>query len=77
LAVLTSAQLAILIFFLIPLVLVALSWIVKTAYPLFSLVQSRLDALNTVMQENLAGVRVVKAFVRAEYEMGRFRLKAD
>jgi ATP-binding cassette subfamily B protein len=77
LAVLTSAQLAVLIFFLIPLVLVALSWIVKTAYPLFSLVQSRLDALNTVMQENLAGVRVVKAFVRSDYEIGRFRENND
>ena len=32
---------------------------------MFSEVQRRLDALNTVMQENLAGVRVVKAFVRA------------
>jgi ATP-binding cassette subfamily B multidrug efflux pump len=72
LAALTSPQLAVLFFFLIPVVLVALSWIVKKAYPLFSRVQGRLDAINTVMQENLAGVRVVKAFVRAEYEMGRF-----
>jgi ATP-binding cassette subfamily B protein len=54
-----------------------LSWIVKKSYPLFSQVQGRLDALNTVMQENLAGVRVVKAFVRSDYEMGRFREAND
>ena len=39
---------------------------------MFSEVQGRLDDLNTVMQENLAGVRVVKAFVRADREIGRF-----
>jgi ATP-binding cassette subfamily B multidrug efflux pump len=77
LAILTSPQLAILIFLLIPLVLVALSWIVKASYPLFSRVQAQLDALNTVMQENLAGVRVVKAFVRSDYEVGRFRQTND
>src|SRR5262249_50471202 len=38
----------------------------------FSEVQRRLDALNTVMQENLAGVRVVKAFARADHELRRF-----
>jgi ATP-binding cassette subfamily B multidrug efflux pump len=76
-AVLTSPQLAILIFLLIPVVLVALSWIVKKAFPLFSQVQAQLDALNTVMQENLAGVRVVKAFVRSEHEMERFRRTND
>ncbi len=77
LAVLTSPQLAVLFFFLIPVVLIAVSWIVKKSYPLFSQVQEWLDALNTVMQENLAGVRVVKAFVRSDYELGRFRHTND
>jgi ATP-binding cassette subfamily B protein len=36
------------------------------------IVQSKLDKLNTVMQENLAGIRVVKAFVRKDYEIKRF-----
>ncbi len=40
--------------------------------PLFLIVQQKLDKLNTVMQENLAGMRVVKAFVRAEHEKRRF-----
>lgn len=40
--------------------------------PLFRLVQQRLDALNTVLQENVAGARLVKAFVRADHEAERF-----
>jgi ATP-binding cassette, subfamily B, multidrug efflux pump len=40
--------------------------------PLFRTVQQRLDRLNTVLQENIAGARVVKAFVRADFESTRF-----
>ncbi len=40
--------------------------------PLFRNVQQRLDRLNTVLQENIAGVRLVKAFVRADHEDARF-----
>ncbi len=47
------------------------------ARPLFLIVQEKLDKLNTVMQENLAGVRVVKAFVRAEHEKQRFARAND
>ncbi len=72
-AILTSPTLALLFLLLIPLVTVVLVWIINKSYPMFSEVQRRLDALNTVMQENLAGVRVVKAFVREEHEIGRFR----
>ena len=71
-AIITSPQLALLFVVLIPIVLVALIWIIQRAYPLFGGVQQRLDALNTVMQENLAGVRVVKAFVRMQHEIERF-----
>jgi len=46
--------------------------------PLFLTVQKRLDRLNTVLQENIAGVRLVKAFARADYESERFaRANAD
>lgn len=44
----------------------------RVARPLFTLVQQKLAALNTVVQENLAGIRVVKAFVREQYEVERF-----
>ena len=71
-ATLTSPRLALMLVVLGPLVLVALTWVINQAYPMFSKVQRKLDDLNTVMQENLAGVRVVKAFVRAQHEMRRF-----
>jgi ATP-binding cassette subfamily B multidrug efflux pump len=50
---------------------VVVFFIVKTA-PLFRSVQQKLDRLNTVLQENIAGVRLVKAFVRADFEGERF-----
>ena len=64
-AILTAPQLALIPLILMILVLGGLVWIISQAYPMFSQVQARIDSLNTVMQENLAGVRVVKAFVRA------------
>jgi ATP-binding cassette subfamily B protein len=76
-AVLTSLQLALLFVGLIPAVTLALIWIINRAFPLFSGVQQRLDSLNTVMQENLAGIRVVKAFVRAGHEISRFHRAND
>ena len=71
-AVLTSPRLALMFLILFPFVLLLLGFVIRRAYPLFTTVQSRLDDLNTVMQENLAGVRVVKAFVRAAHEIMRF-----
>jgi ATP-binding cassette subfamily B protein len=70
--ILTSPRLALLMAVLAPLIL-ALVWFFATrARPLFRTVQEKLDRLNQVLQENLAGVRVVKAFVRAEHENERF-----
>ena len=71
-AVLTSPQLALLFLALIPVIVVAIALIFRRAYPLFKKVQERLDRINGVMQENLAGVRVVKAFARRDHEIGRF-----
>ncbi len=45
---------------------------VKNVMPMSKEVQQKLGALNTVLQENLAGMRIVKAFAREEYESGRF-----
>lgn len=71
-AIVTSPQLAFIPLVLMPIELVAVFWIVNRATPLYTVVQQKLDALNEVMQENLAGVRVVKAFVRADHEKTRF-----
>ena len=63
--ILTAPRLAFLPLALMPVELAALAWIVARATPMFTRVQERLDRVNETLQENLAGVRVVKAFVRA------------
>lgn len=56
----------------LPVQLIAVAIIMKKASLLFSIVQSRLDKVNSVVQENVSGARVVKAFTREEYEINRF-----
>jgi len=56
----------------IPLVVAVLIVLVTKLGPLFNIQQQKLDRLNSVLQENLAGVRVVKAFVQSEYENHRY-----
>ena len=56
----------------LPIQLIILAVILKKAAPLFSVVQTKLDKVNSVVQENVTGARVVKAFTREEYEIGRF-----
>jgi ATP-binding cassette, subfamily B, multidrug efflux pump len=57
---------------IIPCVFLVFFRFVRSVQPLFRLVQQRLGALNTVLQENIAGARVVKAFAREEHEIARF-----
>lgn len=56
----------------LPVQLIAVAIIMKKAAPLFSIVQTKLDKVNSVVQENVSGARVVKAFTREEYEINRF-----
>ena len=69
---LTNRQLSLMVLVLFPVTMAMIVYYSVHTNPLFLLVQRRLDRLNSVMQENLAGVRVVKAFVRGRYEIGRF-----
>ncbi len=65
---------------LLPLLLVTsavIVFFVVKMEPLFQSVQQKLDRLNTVLQENIAGARVVKAFVRADFEGERFQAAND
>ena len=71
-ATLTSPRLALLFLILIPLVAGIIFFAFRRMFPLFGVVQRRLDALNGVLQENLAGVRVVRVFARGPYEIERF-----
>lgn len=68
----TNAQLAWLISPLLVIAALVIVFFVVQMGPLFRTVQQKLDWLNAVLQENIAGARVVKAFVRAEHESGRF-----
>jgi ATP-binding cassette subfamily B multidrug efflux pump len=68
----TSSAMATIIAVLLPVLIGAMALLATKARPLFKTVQERLDRLNNVLQENLAGVRVVKAFVRNDHENARF-----
>jgi len=65
-------RLALIMVVVIPVTFVIFGSFSRRAMPLFKQVQQRLGNLNTVLQVNLAGVRVVKAFVREEYETKRY-----
>ena len=56
----------------LPVLIIAIFLIVRRAVPLFSVVQKKLDKVNSVVQENVGGARVVKAYTREEYECERF-----
>ena len=68
----TDARLALMIMPVLLTTAVVIGLFVARMGPLFRTVQQKLDRLNTVLQENIAGVRVVKAFVRADRESERF-----
>jgi len=56
----------------LPIQIAVVAIIISKASPLFTKVQSKLDRVNSVVQENVTGARVVKAYVREEHEIGRF-----
>ncbi|MDF1551547.1 MAG: ABC transporter ATP-binding protein [Deferrisomatales bacterium] len=72
LLVLTSHRLALMMAGFVPLIVLLVWLFARKIRPMYLGVQQVLDRLNTVLQENLAGVRVVKAFVRADREAARF-----
>jgi ATP-binding cassette subfamily B protein len=71
-AITISPKLALIFAVAVPLLFIILFGLIRLSFPLFSKVQMKLDGVNTVLQENLSGIRVVKAFVRSDYEENRF-----
>ena len=67
-----DSRLALLTLVVLPLAGLLIWGLMALARPLFVVVQEKLSALNRAVQENLAGVQVVKAFVREQYEIDRF-----
>ncbi|GGY24274.1 multidrug ABC transporter ATP-binding protein [Streptomyces xanthochromogenes] len=57
----------------VPILGIAVSLIVRRMRPLFRTMQTRLDTVNRVLREQITGNRVIRAFVRDEYEQERFR----
>jgi ATP-binding cassette subfamily B protein len=73
---LTNWQLTLVVIPLLPIALVLFMVFGRVSQPLFAAVQIKLSALNTILQENLAGIKVVKAFAREPYEERRFDTSA-
>jgi ATP-binding cassette subfamily B protein len=73
----TNLNLSLVMLVLLPVTTVLIYFFIRLLQPLFTKVQERLDRLNQVMQENLMGIRVVKAFVRGEHENKRFEKTND
>jgi ATP-binding cassette subfamily B protein len=73
LALQQSIQLAWLIVVSVPVLLIAVSLIIVRMVPLFRLMQVRIDKVNKVLREQLTGIRVVRAFVREDVEVKRFK----
>lgn len=66
-------RLAMIILIVIPLLTIVIAVILTTAYPRFGVMQKKLDTLNSRIQESLTNVRVVKSFVREDFEKDKFR----
>ncbi len=56
----------------LPLMLIVLGFLIRMGFPRFSLMQKKIDKLNSTVRENVTNVRVVKSFVREDYEIEKF-----
>lgn len=67
-----SPQLSLIFFAAIPVMAILIVWIVSKVAPRYGLIQKTVDLLNSVVEENLTAIRLVKSFVRQDYEINRF-----
>lgn len=67
-----NKELALILAFVIPILAVLIGLLLKTAFPRFSAMQKKLDNLNSGIQENITNVRVIKSFVRQDFETEKF-----
>lgn len=68
-----STRIAKIFFLLIPVLFIVMGLVIVKAFPLFKIVQEKIDRVNAVIRENLIGARVVKSFVRQDFEKERFK----
>ena len=76
-AVQLNARLSMVLVVMLPVLLVTIVVMMKISFPLFRNMQKRVDGLNNTVQENLTGMRVVKAFVRRDFENEKFAVTND
>ena len=70
-------RLSLIIVILLPIIFVIVAIVLKFGFPLFRKMQKRIDNVNRVVQENLIGIRVVKAFVREDREKKKFHTASN
>jgi len=71
-AVILSPSLSVIFAVMVPVVAVGIFAVVRIGFPRFSKMQKKIDVLNTNVQENLTNVRVIKSFVREDYQKEKF-----
>ena len=71
-SVLMSPSLAMTYLFIVPVLAIGLGLMIKISMPIFNRLFKKYDALNESVQENVNGIRVVKAYVREDYEINKF-----
>ena len=72
-----NPKMAVLFLIAIPIIAIGILIISSIAHPRFEKMMKKFDGLNAAIQENLVGIRIVKAYVRGEYEEEKFRKAAD
>ena len=72
-----NARLSLILLILLPIMLVIIAVFLKFGFPMFQKMQKKIDNVNRVVQENLIGMRVVKAFVREDREREKFNKSSD
>ncbi|MCH5320719.1 MAG: ABC transporter ATP-binding protein [Eubacterium sp.] len=72
-----NAKLSMILVFLLPIIAIIVALVLKFGFPMFQKMQKRVDNVNRVVQENLIGIRVVKAFVRENHEKKKFHTASD
>ena len=71
-AIRLSPSLSVVMAVTLPLLLISMAFIIARGMPRFSKMQTKIDALNSTVQENITNVRVVKSFVREDFETEKF-----
>lgn len=72
-----NAKLSLILVVMLPIMIVIVALILKFGFPMFQKMQKKIDNVNRVVQENLIGIRVVKAFVREDREKEKFHKASD